>query len=41
MDLSMSGLLATILGLAGCALLIVTLVAVAWAITYNRRPPSP
>jgi hypothetical protein len=38
--MAVSGLLITVLGVLGCGLLIVALVAVAWAISSNRRPPS-
>jgi hypothetical protein len=36
MSMSFSGLLALVVGLGGCALLAVAVVAVVWAITHDR-----
>lgn len=38
--MAVSGLLITALGLAGCAIAIVVVVLVVWALAQNRRPPS-
>jgi hypothetical protein len=39
--MAVSGLLVTVAGLVGCAVLAAALVLAVWAISYNRRPPSP
>jgi hypothetical protein len=38
--MAISGLLITVVGVLGCAVITVALVLAAWAIAQNRRPPS-
>jgi hypothetical protein len=38
--MAMGGLLLTIVGIVGCGILVAAVVAVVWAISHDRRPPS-
>jgi hypothetical protein len=38
--MAVSGLLITVVAVLGCGLMLVAVVAVVWAISSNRRPPS-
>ena len=39
--MAMTGILVLIVGVLLCGLMIAALVGVAWALSSNRKPPSP